>query len=317
MSSFERPYRRIKLGEIFLNENHGYEFTCGHCLYDFKQFAEFAVHVQEYLEEMIMYQQSVATKSESESELAQQLMAEAVPEDVDDNNQTEESCDNESDVELVIESNAENEAGDDVVYVVIGDEESDTRVAGTNEEDDNDDSYEDIDENEEIEYADLDEEIENEPEEDRTSAPVDGGYKCPLCKSCYSTIDFLQMHLSNYHSKSTIYNYLAVASTNDPNIMHPIKLSKRIEDLPCENILLEESPEAAEYSKYLFGFRFDKIASGLSKCPKCHFTGTRFKVKNHVFTHLQAKVFKCMICQQRYKTLSACRLHMRKIHLCT
>lgn len=332
MSNCARPFGRTKLGEIFHVENNGYEFTCGHCLYDFKQFAEFNAHVQEYLEEMIAYERRIKLGNEIplgsvrviDGDMAQQLVTEELPVDFDNDSQESRDID-ESDIELVNESNAraenvsnaEHSADEDVVYVVIGDDDSDNNVI---EDDDGENEYAALF-NDDDEDADDDlnvnDEIENELDEDGTNAPLHGGYKCPLCQSCYSTIEFLQMHLNNYHSKSTIYSYLAVATTNPSDKVNHIKLSKRLEDLPTENILLEDSPEAAEYSKYLFDFRFEKTASGSRKCPKCNYTGVVFKVKNHVFTHLKTKLFNCLICKQKFNTLAKSRKHMRKIHLCT
>lgn len=344
MSDCEKPLGRVKLGEIFYIENNGFEFTCGHCLYDFKQLTDFVAHIQEYLEEMIMYQRPIEVESDSGSEPpiengngmdgdpAPQLMVDDVSEFFE--NDSQESRDNDdSDVELVSESKAANETVDDVVYVLIGDDDKpDSGNAAVDIDEyeylkteiQNEPEDDEVDDEMENEYAAFDDdyenaEIENEPDDDGTRPPLDGGYKCPLCKSCYSTIEFLQMHLSNYHSKSTIYNYLAVATTNNStsSIMSRINLSKRIEDLPSENIFLEEAPETVEYAKYLFGFQFEKVAPGLCKCPKCEFTGLSFKVKNHVFTHLKKKLFHCMICQQKFNTLARIRLHMRKTHLCT
>lgn len=319
MSSCGSPFGRIKMGEVFHTENNGYEFTCDHCLYDFKQFAEFTAHVEEYLEEMISCEQAVRMESESESaspsikminfighnSADQTMLADEVSE------HSEELRDNVINVALENELNTETENGslagdvaDDEVYIVIDDDDSANEVG----DDDDDGDYDDDD---------ADDDIENEPDDDGSRVPLDGGYKCPLCKSCYSTIDFLQMHLSNFHSKNTIYKYLAVATTSSSNEVHHMNISKRIEDLPSENILLDDSSEAAEYSKYIFEFRFEKTATGMRKCPKCEFTGNLWKVKNHVFTHLKKKLFTCLICQQKFNTLPKCRLHMRKVHLCT
>lgn len=344
MTDCAKPFGRIKLGEIFHIENNGYEFTCGHCLFDFKQFADFAAHIQEYLEEMIMYQRPIDVDSESGSEVPydsdividevamQQMMQrddlyidEAVPGDFD--NDSQESRDIEFVKELSPsrgqESNTEKPTDDDVVYVVIGDDDSDNDIADADDDDDDFDEsgYAALDNDDDYKNANdsnlVNNEILNEPDQSGTSTPpTDGGYKCPLCKSCYSTIYFLQMHLNNYHSKNAIYNYLTVATKNPSKKVNHMPLSKCIEDLPSENILLEHSPETDEYSKYVFEFRFEKTATGLGKCPKCNFTGIISKVKNHVFTHLKKKLFTCMICKQKYHTLAKCRHHMRKMHLC-
>lgn len=310
------------MGEIFHTENNGYEFTCDHCLYDFKQFAEFTAHIEEYLEEMISCEQPIQIESDSESAppsikmvnfIRQNSTQQTMLADEVSDNGSQESRDNRINVALENElntdtknkSDAGNVADDDEVYIVIDDDDSEDEVV---EDDDGDGDYDD---------EDGDDEIKNEPDDDGTRAPSDGGYKCPLCKSCYSTIDFLQMHLSNFHSKKTIYKYLAVATTSSSNKVDHMNISKRIEDLPSENILLDDSAEAAEYTKYIFEFRFEKSASGLRKCPKCDFTGRLFKVKNHVFTHLKRKLFTCLICKQKFNTLSKSRMHMRKEHLST
>lgn len=335
MSSCETSFGRLKLGEIFHNENNDYEFTCDHCMYDFKQFAEFAAHVQEYLEELVFHQRPIVVETDSDDEKPyesaididddsnQQLMTDEMP--IEFENDVQESHDNdESDVELIVgssvdgedEISVENVMDDDVIYVIIGDIDVDKKGLEENNVN-NIDAVENDNETLDDDYVNND--IENEPDEDRTNMPMDGGYKCPLCADCYSTIEFLQMHLSNYHSKSTIYNYLTVATTttNQTNkVTNHIKLSKRIEDLPAENILLENSLEATDYSKYLFGFRFEKTSSGLNKCPECKYTGVMFKVKNHVFTHTKKKLFTCIICKQKFHTLARIRRHMRKVHLC-
>lgn len=338
MTDCARPFGRIKLGEIFHIENSGYEFTCGHCLFDFKQFADFASHIQEYLEEMIMYQRPIDVESESGSGSEAPYDSDIAIDEVAMQQTMQRDClsidqavigdfDNDSqelrDIELVKEfSPSRGPTDDDVVYVVIGDDDSDNDIADADNDEDVDESgYAALDDDDDDSNANdnnfVNNEIRNEPDQSGISTlPTDGGYKCPLCKSCYSTVHFLQMHLNNYQSKNAIYNYLSVATKNPSKKVNYMPLSKCIEDLPSENILLEQSPETAEYSKYVFEFRFEKNSAGLGKCPKCNFTGIISKVKNHVFTHLKEKLFTCMICKQKYHTLAKCRHHMRKMHLC-
>lgn len=351
MSSCGSPFGRFRIGEIFRTGNNVYEFTCDHCLYDFKQFAEFTAHIEEYLEEMISCEQPVQMEDDSEgappsikmvdfighNSTPQTMLADEIS--VHSDNDSQESRDNdinratESEIGLNTGtengSDAENAVDDEDVCIVIDDDDSEstdvmisrhenqhdrilpeqksTRPDFIFIEDDDDDDYEDDD---------ADDEIENEPDYDGTGELSDDGYKCPLCQSCYSSIDFLQMHLSNFHSESTIHKYLAVATRSSSDKVHHLNISNRIEDLPSENILFEDSPEAAEYSKYIFKYRFEKTAAGLMKCPKCDFTGIMFKVKNHVFTHSKKKLFTCSICKQKLSTLSNSRMHMRKVHLC-
>lgn len=113
MSGYKRSFGRLKLGEIFHSENDGYEFTCDHCMYDFKQLTEFAAHVQEYLEEMVFQQRPIIVESDSDDEKPfesaididddsnQQLMTEKMPAEFDNGSQ-ESHDEDESDVELIV-----------------------------------------------------------------------------------------------------------------------------------------------------------------------------------------------------------------------
>lgn len=329
MSGCEKSVDRIKLGEIFYSKSGVYEFTCGHCLYDFKQFSSFAAHVQEFSEELIMYERPVKvdgnsdTKYEVETGNVIQEMADKEIEDYSDN----DSCIS-FDIELAheqsglleYESNAKPQSDEDVVCVVISDDDNDAAEEESVGDEENvcivldkngkgaDDDY----------YA--VEEIRNEPDRNEVdSSALTSAHKCPLCKSWYITMEFLEMHLINYHSESTIHNYLSAAATSD-DVMHAtnkkmhIQKSKCIEELPAENILLKALPETAEYSKYLFNFDFPKNARGVNKCPKCDRMGPASILKNHVFTHLKAKLFSCMICKEQFHTIDKIRHHIRKRH---
>lgn len=198
--------------------------------------------------------------------------------------------------------------GDDVVYIVIDDDDEDSNdIESANG--DGDDAYT-IHGDNNVDVDDTINELSNSPIPDK---PPDGGYKCPLCVSCYSTIEFLQMHLSNYHSTSTIHSFLSTSGQKTVRV-RPIPISKRIEDLPTENILIDDTPDTAEYAQYLFGYEFEKTSTGQSKCPKCDFTGLKFKTINHVFSHTNRRLFSCMVCYRRYGTLAHARSHMRKLH---
>lgn len=304
-----RPIGRIKLGEIFQCEGLAYEFTCCHCLYDFSQFAEFTSHVQEYLQEILMFQQQNDVDSDSGSEHTVKIVEDFSDEEMELVNKTHTIFD---DVVVVIDDD-DNEENNDIGQKNY--DESSVHDDNINDNDNsnsvyNDDEYDDTHSNQ-FGNDILIEEDTNETNVDESSTADDSNsYKCPLCKSCYSTIEFLQMHLSNFHSKTSIFRYLSNVPTMEQQ--DTFNTDKSV----VGSIVIEDSPEAAEYSKYLFGIHFEKNASGLRKCPKCSYASDRlFSVRNHLFTHLKRKIFTCLSCKRKFHKLSMCRQHIRQMHL--
>lgn len=83
------------------------------------------------------------------------------------------------------------------------------------------------------------------------------------------------------------------------------------ERLAKENFELDGSPEAEEYSRYIYDYRFRNI-KGWFKCPKCnHKSKKHSHIKRHIFTHLRRKIFKCTLCAIRLSNLLHVRQHQR------
>lgn len=83
-----------------------------------------------------------------------------------------------------------------------------------------------------------------------------------------------------------------------------------------DNFEIDDSPEAAEYSRYLFEYRFSN-SNGLFRCSKCEYTSDQnHHVRRHIFGHLSRKIFKCTVCQMKISHISRLiqhkRLHMKQ-----
>lgn len=83
------------------------------------------------------------------------------------------------------------------------------------------------------------------------------------------------------------------------------------ERLAKECFELDESPEAEEYSRYIYDYRFRNV-KGWFKCPKCcHKSKKHSHIKRHIFTHLRRKIFKCTLCAVKLSNLLHVRQHQR------
>lgn len=83
------------------------------------------------------------------------------------------------------------------------------------------------------------------------------------------------------------------------------------ERLAKENFELDDSPEAEEYSRFIYDYRFRNV-KGWFKCPKCnHKSKKHSHIKRHIFTHLRRKIFKCTLCAIRLSNLLHVRQHQR------
>lgn len=81
--------------------------------------------------------------------------------------------------------------------------------------------------------------------------------------------------------------------------------------LAKENFELDNSPEAKEYSHYIYNNRFPCV-KGMHRCSKCAYsTKKRDHLKRHMFSHLRRKIFKCMLCSIRFSHILHMRQHRR------
>lgn len=96
------------------------------------------------------------------------------------------------------------------------------------------------------------------------------------------------------------------------------------ESVPCTNdsiakklakqhFELDGSPEAEEYSRYIYGTSQIRCIKGFYKCPKCdaYKTKRQAHIRRHIFSHLKRKIFNCKLCNIKLSNICHVQLHDR------
>lgn len=130
------------------------------------------------------------------------------------------------------------------------------------------------------------------------------------------TVDMFDEADIDYNDRASDFDLSMDASEEEEaHVQRPNKKSLHgIDDqikrrLAEENFTIDDSPEANEYSKYIYDYKFSKI-NGFYKCSKCKYkSGSNRHVRRHIFSHLKRQIFKCTICKLKASSLIRVREH--------
>lgn len=323
-------FGRIKLGEIFKIKENILEFVCLHCSQAFQNLNQFSLHAHQHLtgivstvaqpepESTIENVKSLCVNS-SEKESDETVEAYDIFDSIDPNGDDCRDIDMASDSEHLIEG---YESGDEYAEAKISFRSIDADLRKRLAEDNlvvEDDSPE------AAEYASY--------LYDYKFSRTNGLFECPKCEYTSEKHNDIRRHVFRHLDRPiftcTICNMKLSSIRNHRDFHHrqnggregsnANKSSRSNVDekggemeqpvgglnddirqrLAKENFVVDDSPEAEEYSRYMYDYKFSKT-NGLFKCPVCEFTSTQNRyVRRHVFKHLHRNIFTCLVCNMK------------------
>lgn len=140
-------------------------------------------------------------------------------------------------------------------------------------------------------------------------------FTCLMCdRKVSSFLRHKEIHAENRSTSESIFNDTLDETNHESDEWKKSfcgiddEIEKRLAE---DNFELDDSPEAEEYSRYLFDYRFNDM-NGLFKCPKCEYISTQnHHVRRHIFGHLRRNIFRCTVCHEKMSHISCLSKHKR------
>lgn len=313
-------FGRIKLGEIFKIKENLLEFVCLHCSQPFQNLNQFSLHAHQHLAGIV----SIVTQPEAIENVNSSHMNPSVePYDIFES--IESNVDHCSDIDMA--SNSEHliegyESGDEYAEANLSfrgiDDDLKKRLADDN-------LVVNEDSPEAAEYASY--------LYDYKFSRMNGLFECPKCEYTSEKHNDIRRHVFRHLDRPiftcTICN-MELSSIRNHRDFHNRQNGGRVgnsanqnsrsnadeaggergqpvrglnddirQRLAKENFEVDDSPEAEEYSLYMYDYKFPKT-NGLFNCPICEFTSTQNRyVRRHIFKHLTRNIFTCLVCNMK------------------
>lgn len=328
---------RIRMGEIFMIQDHVFEFVCFHCSKEFHDFGDFTFHANEHLLGIASMLSSPSNKRAKRSPTTEQSN-ELKVEDIDPN-----------DVFAGIDIDMDYSQDSDEIESLESVDEDDTSYTPAESEK----SFTGIDHSVVVRLAKKNFELDGSKEAieysqyiyDHRFRNVKGSFKCPKCSYSSKKHDHVRrhiyshlrrkifkcktcsIHLSHFIHVSQHHQFHQDEEANKDK--HNVNETKSADVQNLENqqfrevktmlrnnaIEIKSTPETDDYLGYLCGRKTLTKENGKYTCPKCtYFSEHPNHVKRHVATHFKRKMFTCLKCHKQIDNVENCRKHMNLIH---
>lgn len=145
-------------------------------------------------------------------------------------------------------------------------------------------------------------------------------FTCMFCRRKSNWVVRIESHVSDHMRNNTkkLSERLSEMNTDIPNDSPNRKIDKQLaivrRKLNRHCIQLDNSTEGIKYAKYYLMYDI-KTKDGHFECPQCYALFlSRNSFRKHLFRHIKADIFFCMICQEKYSAYELIRRHMKLKH---
>lgn len=152
-------------------------------------------------------------------------------------------------------------------------------------------------------------------------------FTCMVCNRRSNRLSTITWHVSEHGKKNSkkVFQQLAAKikykSNDDEQIESDasngemdkqyLKVKTKL-NMNCMD--LENSPDGIKFAKYflLYGL---KVTDGQYECPHCHLRiSVRNSLRKHLFRHIKAEIFSCLVCGEKSDAYDLMRKHMKQRH---
>ena len=139
-------------------------------------------------------------------------------------------------------------------------------------------------------------------------------YKCSVCKINFTTLSWLQAHVSNVHSNRR------------PYVSHSTEVKTEADTNDISEGLHDDKPTICMFQCTVCSKRFATLANLVQhsrfhsgeKPFKCQLCAKAFSRSDHLNTHMRVhtgdKPYKCSVCKKSFTTSSNLKKHERNVH---